>query len=169
MSNHNETAQSYNIQKNKKDDETKPNYLTRRIGAGVLAGSLLTSAYLGVQLVGGSTKHGLETIEKAPTINELVLEAINDGPDDLSATLTHVVQQGEIAGMIAEDAAAQLSAIDNLGVDKNQQAASFVSGQYVNETIDELTGGAMQAENEIITWRDTETNLIVSAVDKTKL
>lgn len=154
MTKHNRLAQTHDIQPS---DQKTPNYILRRRMAGfALGASLLAASGCNAPSAGDHQPDN----EKTPTINERVIDAIDDGPEGYVVRTT--VEQGDALGVLAQNAADIISEEDKLGLLEGQQAASFVSGQYANEIIYEHTKGAVQPGDVIISWRDTDLGYVVS-------
>lgn len=134
-------------------------------GAAIAAGALV-AGISGYNALAGNRESVDET--SSPTINELVLKAVHDGPD-AGDVITSTLQQGDATSLVLEKSASELEQIDNLGFLKGQQGATLVSAKEIDSMIQQLTGGAPQPGDKVHTWRDDETGYIVSSVDASEL
>ncbi len=91
-------------------------------------------------------------------------EIVDKGPDD--EFIRSEIIEGQATSIAVEQSVLDLAAIDNLGLNSLQNGASQESAKYISTKVYELTKGSVQPGQEITTWRDDSTGLIVSTLSK---
>lgn len=145
------------------DNHESPLHMTRRgraMAAGATAIALLTGAGLAAGAHNAEASRGEHvdstTSSQAQTIDDL----IEKGHDN--QYIVRTIKQDESPSIALEHFASELSAVDNLGSATGQQFATLESAEKLATDTEHHTGGAVYPGEEVITWRDNATGLIIS-------
>ncbi|HEX7483672.1 MAG TPA: hypothetical protein VF281_00820 [Candidatus Saccharimonadales bacterium] len=151
MTNHNTLTRSR--------DHHNPLHLTNRGRAVAAAGALVLGGVgIGIMDSQKSASHSIETQVDEQSIQ--IEHLIEKGPDDQA--LFSSIEQDDIPSIKIELATSDLNKIDNLGFVANQDFATWKSAKLIEEEVFKETGGSIQKDQKMITWRDNESGLILT-------
>jgi hypothetical protein len=122
------------------------------------AALLLVGAGITLGYAHNTTVHAIDKIHEAKATN--IEQLIKDGPEGIVVIGT--IDEGEATSKELERSTLELNELDKIGFVKDQQAAILESANILNNTVFNETKGSVQPETKTMTWRDKETNVIIS-------
>jgi len=141
------------------EEHHHPLHITERGRKVMVAGALLlTGTAIGLWNTHNAEgrPHDNANSKQANEIEQLIA----NGPDN--EIVLGTIDEGEATSKELERVALELSKIDNLGLVDGQAFATLESANRIEDDVLAKTGGSVQPGEQIISWRDNETGLIVS-------
>lgn len=144
-------------------EHEQPLHMTRRaraLAAGATAIALLTGASAIITTHNAEASR-VQNVDSKPSDQAAMIDSLIAKGHDSQYIISHI-KQDESPSIALEHSATELNAADNLGFVAGQQFATLESAEKLTSDTEQHTGGAIQPGDEVITWRDDATGLIVS-------
>ena len=151
MTNHNTLTRSR--------EHHNPLHLTNR-GRVVAAAGALVLAGVGIGIMDNQKNTSQSTETRIDEQSIKIEHLIEKGPDNQA--LFSYIEQDDIPSVKIELATSDLNKIDNLGFVDDQAYATWKSAKLIEEEVFKETGGSIQKDQKMVTWRDDESGLILT-------